>query len=162
MHRRVLFMEMKNNFPVSEEVKLYPKNIYGLSKKMNEEYVNLNYREKTKYIGLRFFTVFGQWGRPDMLILKFLDHAKNKTFFVNNSGNHWRDFTYIDDVVEILEKLMNKKFKKFEIYNICSNRPIHIKELLKYLIKKQILRKLKIKNIIKLKHLKRMDRIKKY
>ena len=136
----------KNNFPVSEEVKLYPKNIYGLSKKMNEEYVNLNYREKTKYIGLRFFTVFGQWGRPDMLILKFLDHAKkNKTFFVNNSGNHWRDFTYIDDVVEILEKLINKKFKKFEIYNICSNRPIHIKELLKYLIKKTNFEKIKNK-----------------
>ena len=56
-----------------------------------------------------------------------------------------RDFTYIDDVVEILEKLMNKKFKKFEIYNICSNRPIHIKELLKYLIKKTNFEKIKNK-----------------
>ena len=90
----------KNIYPVSEDDKLYPKNIYGLSKKMNEEYADMLLDNKTKYIGLRFFTVFGEWGRPDMLILKFLDYAKkNKKFLLNNSGNHWRDFTYIDDVV---------------------------------------------------------------
>ena len=72
----------KNKFPVNEKVNLYPKNVYGLSKKINEEYVNINYREKTTYIGLRFFTVFGEWGRPDMLILKFLDYAKKKKTFL--------------------------------------------------------------------------------
>ena len=51
-------MEIKIIFQLVKRVKLYPKNIYGLSKKMNEEYVNLNYREKTKYIGLRFFHSF--------------------------------------------------------------------------------------------------------
>ena len=134
----------ENKFPVSEKVKLYPKNIYGLSKKMNEEYVDINYCGKTTYIGLRFFTVFGEGGRPDMLILKFLDYAKKKkTFYVNNSGNHWRDFTYIEDVVEILCKLMIKNFEKNEIYNVCSNRPILIKELLNHLIKKTNFRKIK-------------------
>jgi UDP-glucuronate 4-epimerase len=134
----------KNKFPVSENVKLYPKNIYGLSKKMNEEYVNISLNNKTKYIGLRFFTVFGEWGRPDMLILKFLDYArKNKEFLLNNGGNHWRDFTYIEDVVEILSMLKNKKFKKNQIYNICSNRPIHIKKLVNYLIKKTHNKKIK-------------------
>ncbi len=134
----------ENKFPVNEKDNLYPKNVYGLSKKVNEEYVNINYREKTTYIGLRFFTVFGEWGRPDMLILKFLDYAKKKkTFYVNNSGNHFRDFTYIKDVVEILNKLMTRNFKKNEIYNICSNRPIHIKKLLAYLIKKTNYRKIK-------------------
>ena len=127
----------KNKFPVNENVKLYPKNIYGLSKKINEEYVDIFFNKKTKYIGLRFFTVFGEWGRPDMLILKFLDYAKkNKKFLLNNSGNHYRDFTYIDDVVDILMKLKDKKFNSNQIYNICSNRPIHIKKLIKYLIKK--------------------------
>jgi UDP-glucuronate 4-epimerase len=134
----------KNKYPVSENVKLHPKNIYGLSKKMNEEYVDIFSNNKTKYIGLRFFTVFGEWGRPDMLILKFLDYAKkNKKFLVHNYGNHSRDFTYISDVVNILNKLKNKNFKSNQIYNICSNRPIHIRKLISYLIKKTNYKNLK-------------------
>tara|TARA_B100000959_G_C14972885_1_gene620432 strand:+ start:244 stop:1200 length:957 start_codon:yes stop_codon:yes gene_type:complete len=133
-----------NKFPVNEKSNLNPKNIYGLSKKLNEEYIGINSNKKTKYIGLRFFTVYGEWGRPDMLILKFLDYAKkNKTFLLNNSGNHWRDFTYIDDVTSIMIKLMSKKFKKNNIYNVCSNRPIFIKELVSYLIKKTGFNKIK-------------------
>ncbi len=126
-----------NKFPVDEKSSLNPKNIYGLSKKLNEEYIKINFNKKTKYIGLRFFTVYGEWGRPDMLILKYLDYAKkNKTLYLNNSGNHWRDFTYIDDVTKILSKLISQEFKKNEIYNICSNRPILIKNLISYLTKK--------------------------
>ena len=126
-----------NKFPVDEKSMLNPKNIYGLSKKLNEEYIKINSNKKTQYIGLRFFTVYGEWGRPDMLILKYLDYArKNKTLYLNNSGNHWRDFTYIDDVTKILSKLIQKKFKENEIYNICSNRPILIKNLVSYLNKK--------------------------
>ncbi len=127
----------KNNYPVSEQSTLNPKNIYGISKKFNEEYINLNFNQKTKYIGLRFFTVYGEWGRPDMLIFKFLKCAnQNKTFFLNNKGNHWRDFTYIDDVTKICEKLITKKFKKNKIFNICSNKPIHIASIIEYLSKK--------------------------
>ena len=127
----------ENKFPVNEKSKLVPKNIYGLSKKMNEEYININSNISTKYIGLRFFTVFGEWGRPDMLILKFLKTAQDKkVFYLNNSGKHWRDFTYIDDVVKNLEKLLTKNFKKNTIINICSNRPIYIKNLINYLCKK--------------------------
>ena len=134
----------KNKYPTDENDKLYPKNIYGLSKKVNEEYVDMYLDKKTKYIGLRFFTVFGEWGRPDMLVLKFLDYAKkNKQFLLNNSGDHWRDFTYINDVVEILYKLKNKKFKNNQIYNICSNKPIHVKKLISYLIKKTEYKKIK-------------------
>ena len=137
-----------NKFPVDEKSKLNPKNIYGLSKKLNEEYIKIYSNEKTKYIGLRFFTVYGEWGRPDMLILKYLDYAKkNKTFYLNNSGNHWRDFTYIDDVTKILTKLINKKFKKNEVYNICSNRPILIKNLISYLNEKTGFNKIKNINV---------------
>ena len=123
-----------NKFPVDEKSKLFPKNIYGLSKKLNEEYIEIHSNKNIKYIGLRFFTVYGEWGRPDMLIIKFLDYAKkNKKFLLNNSGDHWRDFTYIDDVSNILVKLLNKKFSNKEIFNICSNNPIYIKHLIKYL-----------------------------
>ena len=91
---------------------------------------------KVKFIGLRFFTVYGEWGRPDMLILKFLDHVKkNKLFLLNNSGNHWRDFTYIDDVTNILARLLDKKYITNQILNICSNNPIRIKDLIKFLNK---------------------------
>ena len=127
----------KNKFPVNEKSKLNPINIYGLSKKINEEYILINSNKKTRYIGLRLFTVFGEWGRPDMLILKFLKSAKNnQIFYLNNNGNHWRDFTYIDDVVENLIRLLNKKFSDNLILNICSNRPILVKELIDYLSKK--------------------------
>jgi len=133
-----------NNFPVNETSKLSPKNIYGFSKKLNEEYIKINSNPKTMYIGLRFFTVYGEWGRPDMLILKYLDYAKkNKTFYLNNSGNHWRDFTYIEDVIKILTKLMNKNFTDNEIYNVCSNKPILIKNLVSYLQKKTKFNKIK-------------------
>ena len=125
-----------NKFPVDEKSKLFPKNIYGLSKKLNEEYVEIYSNKNIKYIGLRLFTVYGEWGRPDMLILKFLDHVKkNKLFLLNNSGNHWRDFTYIDDVTNILVRLLDKKYITNQILNICSNNPIRIKDLINFLNK---------------------------
>ena len=140
-----------SKFPVDENSELNPKNIYGLSKKLNEEYIKINSNKKTQYIGLRFFTVYGEWGRPDMLILKYLNYArKNKILYLNNSGNHWRDFTYIDDVTKILSKLITKKFRKNEIYNICSNRPILIKKLISYLNKKTGFNKIKNVDLNKL------------
>ena len=55
-----------------------------------------------RIIGLRFFTVFGEWGRPDMMILKYFDYcSKNKKFPLYNKGNFFRDFTYINDLVKI-------------------------------------------------------------
>ena len=74
-----------------------------------------------KFTGLRLFTVYGEWGRPDMFFYKYLTSSKaNKTFYLNNFGNHFRDFTYIQDVVKIIYKLIVKKQKKnHEIFNIC-------------------------------------------
>lgn len=55
---------------------------------------------KTKIIGLRFFSIYGEWGRPDMMILKYLLASKfNKPFELFNYGNHYRDFTYINDAL---------------------------------------------------------------
>ena len=119
----------QKKYPLDEKNKLNEKNFYGFSKKINEITANVFTKVyKTEIVGLRFFTVFGEWGRPDMLIFKYLkDNIDKKKFFLNENGTHFRDFTYIDDVVKILKSLINQKFeKKFTILNICSNKPIKI------------------------------------
>ena len=85
-------------------------------------------------IGLRFFTVYGPWGRPDMALFKFVDAMKkNKKINVFNYGKHYRDFTYIDDVIKAIISIktnFRKKFKKkknYEIYNIGNNKPVFLR-----------------------------------
>ena len=133
-------------FPLKEKNTLNPKNIYGYSKKINEELVGLqSNKSKMKTIGLRFFTIYGEWGRPDMMMLKYLAAQLNsKKFYLNNFGKHVRDFTYIKDVNEILFKLIKKNIKKKNIiFNICSNNPIKITKVLN-LIDKFTYKKAKI------------------
>ncbi len=136
-------------FPTKETQKTNPKNIYGYSKVINEQmseyYFNLL---KVPFVGLRFFTIYGDWGRPDMFILKTLiGNDKKKIFYLNNNGNHLRDFTSIKDVIKICDKIIKKKFLKNEIYNICSNNPQLIKRVFTY-IKKEC-GNIKYKNIKK-------------
>ena len=124
-----------NKFPLKENDKINPKNIYGLTKKNNEEIAEIFLKNsKIRAVGLRFFTVFGEWGRPDMLIYKYLESIfnKRKNFYLNNYGNHTRDFTYIKDVCEIMYKLLYRKNKfNHQVFNICSNKPIKITSILK-------------------------------
>ena len=123
------------NYPLNEKTDLNPKNIYGMSKKYNEEmaefYSNLY---GINMIGLRFFTVFGEWGRPDMFINKFLNCSySNTTFELNNGGNHYRDFTYIGDLIFILNKLYKIKLKKKHIvFNICSGNSKKITKVINH------------------------------
>ena len=126
------------NFPLKENEKLNPKNIYAVSKKLNEEIAEMYQKiNKISFLGLRFFTVYGEWGRPDMFMMKlFKSQTMNKTFYLNNYGNHLRDFTYIDDVVKALGRLIKKKFTKHEIFNICSNNPVNIYDVVKDFNKK--------------------------
>lgn len=136
-----------SNFPLKEKEKISPKNIYGLSKKINEEISDIynNYYD-LKVTGLRFFTVYGEWGRPDMMMLKFIGNYFNKkTFTLYNYGNHVRDFTYVGDVVKILQLLLNehKKLPDNDIFNICSNKPINLDEIIDYMKKKGINPKIK-------------------
>ena len=91
--------------------------------------------------GLRFFTVYGPMGRPDMALFKFTKGIINKKYInLNNNGNHVRDFTYIDDIVEGVIKLINKPSNKnipYEIFNIGNSNPKKLKlfllEIEKYL-----------------------------
>ena len=135
-------------FPKSEKSKTYPINLYSLSKLSNEHFANsISKSIKTKIVGLRFFTIYGPWGRPDMMIMKYLIASKkNKKFLLYNKGDHYRDFTYIDDAINICEQLIYKKFKKkFDIFNVCSSQPLLItkviKEIDKYSKKPKILKK---------------------
>ena len=130
-----VYGELKK-YPYNENFSGTPKNIYSLSKKFNEELAQV-YSDLfgLKIIGYRFFTVYGEWGRPDMFYLKYLLYTfKNKVININNYGNHFRDFTYIGDVVDILIKMLSIKIKSnHEIYNICSNNPIPLMKIVKYL-----------------------------
>ena len=86
---------------------------------------------KINFIGLRFFTIYGELGRPDMLLYKiFNSYFTKKKLYINNYGNHERDFTYIEDVVKIIDKIIFKKFNNHKIYNICSSKPLNILKIL--------------------------------
>lgn len=105
---------------------------YGATKKSNEIMAHSYFHQfNLSIIGLRFFTVYGPWNRPDMAAYSFAKNIKNsKKINVYGKGNLRRDFTYIDDVIESIDKLIFKslKIKKpfFEIFNIGNNRPIKV------------------------------------
>ena len=138
---------LTKKFPTRENAQSAPINVYSLSKEFNEKLSKIYFElYGLKSVGLRFFTVYGEWGRPDMFLFRlFKSSITGKKFELNNSGNHYRDFTYINDVNMVLDKLLNKKFKKgHQIFNICSSKTINIKYLISLIKKKN---ELKVKNI---------------
>lgn len=110
-----------------------PISLYAATKKSNEliahTYSSLF---NIKTVGLRFFTVYGPWGRPDMALFKFVDKiVKDKPIEIFNHGELSRDFTYIDDIVEGIEKSIDSLFNKdektrYRIYNIGNNTPVKL------------------------------------
>tara|TARA_B100000282_G_C31703927_1_gene477681 strand:+ start:334 stop:1284 length:951 start_codon:yes stop_codon:yes gene_type:complete len=129
-------------FPLNEKQILRQKNIYAVSKMINEQTAEFFSKIiNIKFIGIRFFTIYGPWGRPDMLLFKlFKSFEQNKYIEINNKGNHYRDFTYIEDAIVILKKLLQKNYPKHEIFNICSNNPVNISKLVKNFKKKKFLK----------------------
>lgn len=127
----------------------HPLALYGASKKANElmahTYSHL-YRLPTT--GLRFFTVYGPWGRPDMALFLFTRNIlQGKPIDVFNYGNHKRDFTYVDDIVEGVVRTMDNtaqpnddwdsaapdpgtSLAPYRIYNIGNQQPV---ELMRYI-----------------------------
>jgi len=120
------FVEKDNqNVPVS---------VYGATKLSNEiiaSSYSKNFNMKT--IALRFFTVYGPYGRPDMAYYSFLDDLKkNKKIRVFNKGHMMRDFTYVDDVIKGIISLINFKMKKnHDVINIGKGKPDQLMELIK-------------------------------
>ena len=138
-------------FPLSENLNTdQPLSFYAATKKCNE-IMAFNYSNLYKFqaTGLRFFTVYGPFGRPDMALFKFVNSIiNNKKIDLYNYGNHYRDFTYVDDVVDAISKVIFKKRKEYhEIYNVGNGNPKSLKEYLlfieKYLNIKAKTRKLK-------------------
>ena len=141
-------------FPITEEHATdKPLSFYAASKKCNEVIAH-SYSAifKLPTTGLRFFTVYGPMGRPDMALFKFVSSGiSGKKADLFNSGNHIRDFTYIDDIVSSISKLIDKKSKNkipYDIFNIGSGDPkkllTFIKLIEKYLSKKIYFNKLKL------------------
>jgi len=126
----------KNKFNESTSP-LRPKSIYGKSKLCNEEYASkLTNVKDVSMIGLRFFSVYGPFGRPDMAYYSFTKGIKeDRTITLNNDGEMYRDMTYIEDIVEgILGAInfsLNSKIQiKNEIFNLGNDTPIKTSTLL--------------------------------
>lgn len=123
---------MNDKVPFSTEDNVdHPISIYAATKKSNELMAHTySHLFGIETIGLRFFTVYGPWGRPDMAMFLFTDAILNgKPIKVFNNGNLSRDFTYIDDIIEGVTAtiLKEQKTKKtYSIYNIGNNQPVKL------------------------------------
>ena len=123
----------------------HPLSVYAASKKSNELMAHTySYLYGLPTTGLRFFTVYGPWGRPDMALFKFTKNIiEEKPIDVFNYGKHTRDFTYIDDIVEGITKTLNNPATSnaewdsdkpdpatskvpWRIYNIGNNKPVQL------------------------------------
>jgi len=144
-------MNAKMPFSVSDNVD-HPVSLYAATKKANElmahTYTHLYGLPCT---GLRFFTVYGPWGRPDMALFLFTRAIlEGKPIDVFNFGNMKRDFTYIDDIIEGVVRVMNKiphpnnkwdrnnsdpgsSYAPYKLYNIGNNNPVELTKFIKIL-----------------------------
>ncbi len=130
--------------PFSTEDKVdEPVSLYAATKKSNElmahAYSKLYHIPVT---GLRFFTVYGPYGRPDMAYFKFTNKIlAGEPIQIYNNGDMYRDFTYIDDIVEGVENILcnppaeNGKGARYKIYNIGNNKPVKLMDYIETLEK---------------------------
>ena len=123
----------------------HPISLYAASKKSNELMAHTySHLFGIATTGLRFFTVYGPWGRPDMALFLFVKAAlENRTIDVFNDGDMLRDFTYIDDIVEGIVRVIDNPAKidpdwngmdgrvstssaPYKVYNIGNNNPVRL------------------------------------
>jgi UDP-glucuronate 4-epimerase len=126
---------LSENFLLSETDNTdFPVSIYAASKKSNELMAYCySHLYNIQTIGLRFFTVYGPWGRPDMAPFIFTNAIlKNKELNIFNNGKMQRDFTYIDDIVEGIYSISIKSVSKRNvIFNIGNNKPVKLLDFIK-------------------------------
>ena len=132
----------------------HPLSLYAASKKSNELMAHTySHLYDLPTTGLRFFTVYGPWGRPDMALFLFTKKIlEGKPIDVFNFGNHRRDFTFIDDIVEGIIRTIDKpatsnpawsgenpdpgtSIAPWRVYNIGNNRPVELAEYIDVLEK---------------------------
>lgn len=133
---------LNTEMPLSEDQKTdKPMALYAATKKANELMAHsYSHLFKLPTTGLRFFTVYGPWGRPDMALFLFADAILNdKPINVFNHGNMVRDFTYVDDIVESITRLIPKPAPENEdkvpcqVFNIGNSSPVKLMEYIKAL-----------------------------
>ncbi|QUR93806.1 NAD-dependent epimerase [Macrococcoides canis] len=127
----------------------HPISLYAATKKSNELMAHTySHLFNLPTTGLRFFTVYGPWGRPDMALFKFTKNIlNNEPIDVYNNGNMMRDFTYVDDIVEAISRLVERpaqpnkdwsgdnpspdsSYAPYKVYNIGNNAPVKLMEFI--------------------------------
>ncbi len=127
----------------------HPLSMYGATKRANELMAHsYSYLFGLPTTGLRFFTVYGPWGRPDMVLFKFTKAIlEGRPIDVFNNGNMKRDFTYVDDVVESVVRVMDvvatpdpewssdnpdpsTSMAPFRLYNVGNQEPVELLEVI--------------------------------
>ena len=141
---------LNETLPFSTEDSVdHPISLYAASKKSNELMAHTySHLYGISTTGLRFFTVYGPWGRPDMALFLFVKAAlEGKTIDVFNNGDMLRDFTYIDDIVEGVIRVIDNPAQKdsswsgknirastssapYKIYNIGNNNPVKLMDFI--------------------------------
>ncbi|GMO61241.1 MAG: NAD-dependent epimerase [Rickettsiales bacterium] len=109
------------------------KSFYAATKYCNEVMAK-TYSElyDIKITGLRFFTVYGEWGRPDMATMLFIKNIfEDKPIKIHNNGEMERDFTYIQDLFPALLNVLTAKIPQFRIYNLGTNKTIKLMDYIK-------------------------------
>ncbi|MBM7096296.1 NAD-dependent epimerase [Bacillus sp. H-16] len=131
----------------------HPASLYAATKKANEMMAHTySHLFNIPSTGLRFFTVYGPWGRPDMALFTFTKNIlEGKPIQIFNNGNMMRDFTYIDDIVEGIVRLLSNKpagvndsldpppsesSAPYKLYNIGNNTPVPLLDMIAALEKK--------------------------
>ena len=146
---------LNKNLPFSTKDNVdHPISVYAASKKSNELLAHTySHLFGIRSTGLRFFTVYGPWGRPDMALFLFAKAAlENGTIDVFNHGEMIRDFTYVDDIVKGIisvidnpaksspdfdtNKSPNSSSAPYRIYNIGNNNPVKLMDFIKAIEKK--------------------------
>lgn len=131
-------LNKKVPFETSDHVD-HPISLYAASKKSNELMAHTySHLYSFRTTGLRFFTVYGPWGRPDMAMFLFTKAILgNQPIKVFNNGNMERDFTYIDDIVEGVVRIIQKDYtasykpnEKYKVYNIGNNNSIRLMDFI--------------------------------
>ncbi len=120
---------LNKKVPFSIEDKVdRPISLYAATKKYNELMAHVyNHLYGIKMVGLRFFTVYGPWGRPDMAYYKFTEAIlKGKPIDVYNNGDMRRDFTYITDIVDGVIASIDNDFE-YEIFNLGNSDTVTLK-----------------------------------
>ena len=128
-----------NDIPFKETANVdEPISLYAATKKSNELMAHTySHLYNIETIGLRFFTVYGPWGRPDMAMFLFTDAIlKNMPINIFNNGDLSRDFTYVDDIVEGVVNTLLKESENtslYKLYNIGNGKPVRLLDFIESL-----------------------------